>query len=1065
MADTKRPSLIEVNYPSGTYSNALRIKFICEDAISGCKWIHYSTDEETYTKISMETAKLDGILINTPTTLSYYAEDAAGNVTVVTPAQKLKYDFANTTSEINNVAIEPSDGQITLSWENSNDVSYAGAIIRRSTSDYPTDIGQGTQIFKGGNTDDIFVDAGLENGTTYYYTIFAYDAAVPPNVSLGEQITGIPLDNIAPSVMTIAMATGGNKKVDLSWEWPTDTDVAGVMIRRDVNDYPATIVDGTLVYEGAALATTDTVQNNTKYYYSLFAFDEVPNYSVPINVSATTADTLAPVDVANFYAEARQGKVILHWDLPFGHDIEGLVIRRDTTAFPVDQNAGTEVAVGKAILVDPTKPELALLSPSEDPGVTDGSTYYYSIFAYDVDNNYTAGVHSSAIPKTESLTALFPKDGAIGISPFEKTISATFTGALVDNTATGSLTLQSILGKTIAGSSNIRTGATNANIIEFVISEPQLDLMATYQATIANTLKDDVGGDVLASNKSWSFTTAEGAWGALSVPVIGNIGTIHGNFYAEYGGIGLVVDVNGDGVAAWKQNVSGTSSQVYANFFTNTSGWDPLTAHRVSTGVGGVSAVKVAANVNHNVFIVWVEGNQVWGNYYTPNAGWGVAKLIQDPLPKGSRPAVSMNDSGEVMVIWSHTDPSSLMKNVYAKSFSILEDWTKIPGEKIEFVNDKSPFNLNVVVENDGSALAVWSQDNIDRNNMIEYNVFDAVSGWSKATASNSHPYSSIGDSTIDDGKFSIKLLQDGSGIVHMIRTAAKNSIFSSRFSFDTNNWSESANVGIPYVPDTGISSFNSPPVSAINSAGVVVVAWKQSFTATPKTNWINKYEPLRGWSTYKIAPDDMGRPKAISVDDNGNIFLVSTGSSTAAASVIKINRIKHEAVWRDHFDHKGYVLNPSSANDSDVSYPSIAVDSHGNTTLIWRRNDLVDGDNIRANRYQFRQADLQVTVDSVVQSTPAGTATLTYTMSNTGSLAASNFTIAFWEDLAIPPATGDVATASVTIPTLDAGATVTGTIDITTTLTTGSAYAIIDPDGTVVESNETNNTSAALSW
>ncbi|MDO8684256.1 MAG: hypothetical protein Q7N50_12320, partial [Armatimonadota bacterium] len=91
---------------------------------------------------------------------------------------------------------------------------------------------------------------------------------------------------------------------------PTDTDLAGVKILAKTGSYPTGITDGeaTLIYTGTGTNTTHTIlTNGTIQYYSAFAYDEVPNYSVKADISGTPAY----IDPANAKMSANTGNVTL----------------------------------------------------------------------------------------------------------------------------------------------------------------------------------------------------------------------------------------------------------------------------------------------------------------------------------------------------------------------------------------------------------------------------------------------------------------------------------------------------------------------------------------------------------------------------------------------------------------------------------------------------------------------------------------------------------------------------------------------------------------------------------
>ena len=67
------------------------------------------------------------------------------------------------------------DGQATLSWITASDASFTNTMIRRKLNDYPADASDGVLVVNMPNSPDTeysYVDTGLTNGTTYYYSEF-----------------------------------------------------------------------------------------------------------------------------------------------------------------------------------------------------------------------------------------------------------------------------------------------------------------------------------------------------------------------------------------------------------------------------------------------------------------------------------------------------------------------------------------------------------------------------------------------------------------------------------------------------------------------------------------------------------------------------------------------------------------------------------------------------------------------------------------------------------------------------------------------------------------------------
>ncbi|MBI4083652.1 MAG: Ig-like domain-containing protein, partial [Candidatus Lambdaproteobacteria bacterium] len=122
-------------------------------------------------------------------TVATTAKDAAGN-TLATA-----YLFSFTTvgvppANVTAFTATGEDGQVLLAWTNPADADFTGVTLRRSETGYPATIADGADVSTtGANVTPgqaaSLVDAGLTNGTTYYYTAFAHDAV--PNYASGAQ--------------------------------------------------------------------------------------------------------------------------------------------------------------------------------------------------------------------------------------------------------------------------------------------------------------------------------------------------------------------------------------------------------------------------------------------------------------------------------------------------------------------------------------------------------------------------------------------------------------------------------------------------------------------------------------------------------------------------------------------------------------------------------------------------------------------------------------------------------------------------------------------------------------
>jgi hypothetical protein len=154
-----------------------------------------------------------------------------------------------------------------------------GAIIRRKTTDYPTDEFDG-DLVANIKASTVFADSGASATGTYYYAAFPYTTQGVYNRNKANcVVVNEPEPMAAFSAKSVYVSATDTATVEITAKLPSG--VAGAVIRRSTTGYPATENDGDLFKNITADGTyTDSnVTVGVVYYYSAFPYTSTGAYN------------------------------------------------------------------------------------------------------------------------------------------------------------------------------------------------------------------------------------------------------------------------------------------------------------------------------------------------------------------------------------------------------------------------------------------------------------------------------------------------------------------------------------------------------------------------------------------------------------------------------------------------------------------------------------------------------------------------------------------------------------------------------------------------------------------
>jgi chitodextrinase len=319
-----------------------------------------------------------GLVNGTEYTFTVKAVDDAGNksVAATTKATPVAPD---TTPPANVTGLAPTagSGQVTLTWADPADNDLASLEITFTPT--ATGIDQPIIVAKGAQSQIV---RGLAAGTEYTFTVIAVDASGNKNTGATTKATPPAPDTTPPANVTGLDATPGNGQATLTWTTPTDNDLASLEITFTPAvtgiDQPITVAKSLQSQVVTGLA------NGTEYTFTVIAVDASGNKNTGATVKATPRedlvnDTTPPAEVTGLAANPGDGRTTLSWTAPADADFA----RVEITFSP---GGAQSITVAKGV------------QSRTITGLSNGTTYTFTVKAVDASGNTSAGTTTTATP-------------------------------------------------------------------------------------------------------------------------------------------------------------------------------------------------------------------------------------------------------------------------------------------------------------------------------------------------------------------------------------------------------------------------------------------------------------------------------------------------------------------------------------------------------------------------------------------------------------------------------------------------------------------------------------------
>ncbi len=203
------------------------------------------------------------------------------------------------------VKAEPADGQIVFEWNNPGEANFVRTVVVKKEGSYPTSPSDGQTIYEGRG--DTYADTSLQNGKTYYYTVYSYNhsktysrgvnVSLAPNVG-NKQIKFNESGTLASSTPIFHFVRTWQKgDKDIEVEHLQEILVA------DKDSYPEKLVTG---YFGS-LTQSALKRFQAKHGLSQTGIVDVATQNKLNTVSHSETKLNIPMDVVVFQTDLRRG--------------------------------------------------------------------------------------------------------------------------------------------------------------------------------------------------------------------------------------------------------------------------------------------------------------------------------------------------------------------------------------------------------------------------------------------------------------------------------------------------------------------------------------------------------------------------------------------------------------------------------------------------------------------------------------------------------------------------------------------------------------------------------------
>lgn len=313
------------------------------------------------------------------------SKDASNN-------EAVSADYTFTTLALSVVPPEEDTTPPVISNIRVEDITGTSAAILWDTDEPSTSIvNYGlTQSYEEGEFSEALVTShrivleGLTPDTEYHFQVGSIDAS--NNSSLSTDNIFRTLDTIPPIISNVRVINITDRTADVTWV--TNEATTSQIFYRRVGDLGFLLLEDD-VLQVSHFNTLIRLIANTNYEFYIIAEDATGNTATSGMVPFTTLpDNIPPANIRNFVATPDDSLNVLTWQNPIDRDFEGVYIVSNADHYPDRIGDGEIIYIGSGVSFT-------------HRGLTNGTKYYYTGFAYDTSRNFASGAITDGTPFAE----------------------------------------------------------------------------------------------------------------------------------------------------------------------------------------------------------------------------------------------------------------------------------------------------------------------------------------------------------------------------------------------------------------------------------------------------------------------------------------------------------------------------------------------------------------------------------------------------------------------------------------------------------------------------------------